>query len=302
VDLRGGWAGAASRYREALTSAGYLGLLAVGVESAQPAGWTASLGLVFALGFIAWAATYRRARAIAEIATSKIGSAAQGYVELVGRASGAPDELIASPFSGLPCIWYRYRVYEKTGGKNQWREVDSGVSHTTFELSDASGVCRVDPDDAEVLPAETRVSYQADGKQVEELLFAGRPVYVLGEFSTTGGAVAALSLGEDVGFLLAEWKRDPVALRRRFDLDRNGEIDLKEWELARRLATRTVEKQHRELRQAGEDHTLRAPADGRLYLISALLPDKLRLRYLRWSAFHLAVAISALVALVGLQR
>ncbi len=297
-----GFSGVAARYREGLTSAGYLGLLAIGFESSRTPGWITSLGLVSALGFAAWALTYRRARAVAEIATSRIGSAAQGYVELVGRASGAAHELIVSPFSGTRCIWYRYRTYEKTGSKNQWQQVDSGVSHATFELSDATGACRVDPDDAEVIPADTRVTYTHDSKTVEQLLFAGRELYVLGEFVTTGGAHAALSVSEDVGHLLTEWKRDPAQLRRRFDLDGNGEIDLKEWELARRLALRTVEKQHREWRAAAEDHELRAPADGRHFLISSLLPDKLRRRYLLWSAFHLGVAVLALTAIAWLQR
>jgi hypothetical protein len=73
----------------------------------------ACLGLIAGLGFLAWASTYKRARAIADIATSRIGAVAQGYVELVGRASAAPGEMLVTPFSGVACIWYRYRVYSK---------------------------------------------------------------------------------------------------------------------------------------------------------------------------------------------
>lgn len=290
------------RYRHALTSASYLGLLAFGLHLGPASGGVVCLGLIAAVGFLAWASTYRRARAIAEVATSRIGSAAQGYVEVMGRASCTPSELILSPFGGLACIWYRYRVYSKDGTDGRWQEIDRGSSAATFEISDGTGACRVDPDHAEVISPERRVTYRDGDKQVEELLFGGSVIYVLGQFSTLGGAHSALSVSEDVGALLATWKQDPVQLQRRFDLDGNGEIDLQEWELARRLATRTVERQHREVRNQSELNIIGAPADGRMFLISALSPHKLRRRYLRWSFFHLSVALSGAGFLFWLER
>ncbi len=295
ADLRG-------RYRQALTSAGYVGLLAIGLHLGQPAGWVVCLGLVAAVGLLAGVATYKRARAIADVATSRIGSAAQGYVELVGRASVAPGELIFSPFSGVACIWFRYRVYARDKGKSVWLEIDSGTSEATFEISDSTGVCRVDPEDAEVVSPERRVTYEDGNKQVEELLFGGGSIYVLGEFSTVSGAQAASSVSEDVSALLSTWKQDPIRLKRRFDLDGSGEIDLREWEMARRLATKTVEQQHRDIRNIGEVNVIRAPSDGRLFLISAMPPRELRRRYLRWSLFHSSVAVLGLALLVWLER
>jgi hypothetical protein len=50
---------------------------------------------------------------IADIATSRIGSAAQGYVELYGRASVNPENLIRRPLSGMSCIWFRCKLYSK---------------------------------------------------------------------------------------------------------------------------------------------------------------------------------------------
>jgi hypothetical protein len=290
------------RYRQFLTSAGYVSLLALGLLVGHVPGQMASLGLMAALGFLAWASTYKRARAISDIATSRIGAAAQGYVELVGRASGAPSEMIVTPFSGLPCIWYRYRIYSKSEGRGDWHEVDRGSSHFTFEISDGSGVCRIDPDHAEVIAPSRRTTRQGDDKQVEEFLLRGSVIYVLGELRTLGGAQAALNLSADVSALLGSWKQDPVELKRRFDLDGNGEIDLQEWALARRLATRTVEKEHREIRSIGDAHIVQAPADGRMFLISTLSPQKLRQRFLAWSLFHLAVALLALGGIVWLQR
>lgn len=260
------------------------------------------LAVAIAVGVVAWAAALRRARAVANLATSRIGSAAQGYVEVLGRASVRPDNLIFSPMSGVQCIWYRYRLFTKDNSKDEWRQTDSGVSSATFEISDGTGACRVDPDHAEVVAPEVRTSYpDTDTKLVEELLFGGRELYVLGEFSTQGGAHSELSARDDVGDLLADWKTDQASLMRRFDLDRNGEIDPREWELARRLATKTVEQQHQAILAQPGEHQLRAPRDDRLFLISALSPQKIRRRFLLWSLLHLGVALGATVALVRLH-
>jgi hypothetical protein len=272
----------------------YLGLGMFALRAGPSEAARACAVAAAAVAVLAWAAALRRARAIADIATSRIESAAQGYVELEGRASVTDDNLIMSPLSGLRCIWYRYRVYSKDNSDREWRQIDSGVSSATFEIKDASGACRVDPDHAEVLGAETRTTYPDGGyKHVEELLFGGRVVYVLGEFCTIGGDTSALSMSQDVSHLLNTWKQDPAALKRRFDLNRDGEIDLKEWELARRLATKTVERQHREIRAQPGVHMVRAPGDGRLFLISVLSPQRMRKRFITWACVHAGVGVIA---------
>ena len=250
-----------------------------------------AMGLV---GVVAWTASLRRARAIAQLPTSRIASAAQGYVEVVGRASVSADNLITSPMSGVRCVWYRYRLYAKDSEGKGWNEIDHDVSSATFEIHDGSGPCRIDPDYAEVVGADARTTYPNGNKLVEELLHGGIPIYALGELVTLGGAGTALSAREDVNALLASWKADPVALQRRFDLNRDGQIDLQEWELARRLAQKTVEREHRELRAQPGVNLVRAPADGRLFLISSLSPQALRRRFVWWAVFHFGCAVAAL--------
>jgi hypothetical protein len=284
-------------YAEALTSVSYLGLLVFGLHVNDKKSWLIALALIAAISFFTWASTFKRARAIADIATSRIASAAQGYVEIHGRASIAPENLIRSPLSGVACVWFRYWVYTKENSDREWREISSGVSDSTFEITDGTGNCIVDPDYAEVIAAEHRVSYQGSYRHVEDILYAGS-IYVLGEFSTIGGANSDLSLKEDVSFLLAEWKKDPVMLKKRFDLNGNGEIDLQEWELARRAAIREVQLQHREIRKETGVHIMRAPRGKRLYLLSSLSPQKLRQRYLWWSFFHLFSCLAATSALL----
>lgn len=279
-------------YAEALTSVSYLGLLVFGLHVNDKQYWPIALALIATISFFTWASTFKRARAIADIATSRIASAAQGYVEVYGRASVAAENLIRSPLSGIACVWFRYWVYTKENSDREWREISSGVSDSTFEITDGTGSCVVDPDYAEVIAAEHRVSYQGNYKHVEELLYAGS-IYVLGEFSTIGGANSELNLKEDVSFLLSEWKKDPVTLKKRFDLNGDGEIDLQEWELARRAAIREVEMQHREIRKETGVHIMRAPRGNRLYLLSSLSPQKLRQRYVWWSYFHLFMCFVA---------
>ncbi|HOY87696.1 MAG: hypothetical protein V9G21_07025 [Methylotenera sp.] len=288
-------------YIEAISSTSYLGILALSAYAYKDGSATFSILLMAVVSVLAWISTTKRVRAIADIATSRIGSAAQGYVELYGRASAHADNLIKSPLSGMPCIWFRYWVYSKENSKREWREVSRGVSDTTFEISDHTGKCQVDPDDAEVISPERRVSYQGVYKHVEELLYAGGSVYVLGEFSTIGGANSVLSVKEDVGALLADWKKDPTQLKKRFDLDGNGEIDTQEWELARKAAKREIEHLHREIRKESGVHIIRAPRDRRLFLISSMSPQKLRQRYQRWSYFHFAVLVLSVGAFFWLM-
>ena len=258
------------------------------------------LAAMAVLASLAWLSSLRRARTIAELATSRIASAAQGYVELMGHASSDMEQLIYTPMGGMACIWYRYKLYSKDNAKHEWRQVGSGTSSSTFDISDATGVCTVDPDHAEVVGAEVRTSYPGNEKLVEECLFGDSTIYVLGDFSTLGGASSALSLREDVSALLGLWKQDRAGLHARFDLDRNGTVDLQEWELARQLAIQTVEREHREIRQQPGVHVLRAPADGRLFLISALSPRSLHNHFLRWSVFHLVIGTAAVAGWVVL--
>lgn len=271
----------------------YFALMAVALKVGPGTQARWSLAGAALLAGMAWLGSLRRTRAIAELATSRIASAAQGYVELMGRACSDKTQLIYTPLGGMACIWYRYKLYSRDDTKHDWRQIDSGTSRTTFDISDPTGVCTIDPDHAEVVGAEVRTSYPGGDKLVEECLFGGSTIYVLGDFSTLGGSSSVLNVREDVSALLSHWKQDRDDLHQRFDLDRNGTLDLQEWERARQLATRTVERQHHEIRQQPGVHVLRAPDDGRLFLISALSPRALRKHFLRWSVFHLAMGTAA---------
>jgi len=56
---------------------------------------------------------------------------------------------------------------------------------------------------------------------------------------------------------------------------------------------REVEKEHREIRAADGIHVMRAPKNGRPFLLSNLSPQKLRNTYRCWGAVHLTVLFLA---------
>lgn len=266
----------------------------------------------------------RKARLIEDMPTSRIRSAAQGYVELdgVGRLMDGPA--IAGPLTGLPCLWWEYRIEEKvtTGhGRNRqshWRTIVSNCSECLFLLDDDTGTCVVDPDGAIVItesrdrwhgrtrhwsgpPPESRWRRWAGGRYryTERRLGRGRPLYGIGWFRTEGGAGADFDTNEEVRQRLAEWKRDQPGLLSRFDADGDGRIDMAEWEAARRAAEDEVrvEQLARALRP-GVNVLGRPPRHyNRPFLLSAVPQDRLTRRF-RLSAAALLAGFFAAGALV----
>src|SRR5262249_26453959 len=161
--------------------------------------------------------------------TSKVASAPQGYVELFGRAKLHPGTRTTSPVSHRSCVWYRYSVEEQRG--NKWHPVDSAMSSDTFLLDDGTGTVVIDPDCGEILSRDRKRWRDGNLRYTEWLLTPGGDLYALGELRTEGGSASMLDTTRDLNALLADWKANKPALLKRFDLDGNGQIDLKEWDL-----------------------------------------------------------------------
>jgi hypothetical protein len=251
-----------------------------------------ALGLTASIALLAWVGNTRRQRTIEDIPTSRIASAAQGYTELKGVAAQFPDSVLPAPLSQTPCVWYRYQI-ESRDVHGQWRVADHGTSDDSFLLRDDSGSCVIDPDGAEVTTSRKRVWTEGDGRYTEYLLLPGDSLYAIGEFRTLSEPAAAATLSQEVGELLAEWKRDPARLRQRFDADGDGEISLDEWEVARRAARQEVEARARERAASAPLNVLARPRDGRPFLISNLDPARLVWRYRLWALTHLAMFLAA---------
>jgi hypothetical protein len=247
--------------------------------------WLFSLILVAVVSLIGWYVSYSRARFITDTPTSKTNSAAQGYVELFGRAEQLPGQRTVSKLTGLPCVWFRYSVEERRN--DRWYRIDSGQSEERFLLRDDVGCCVIDPEYAQVITTRNEVWHKDGYRLTQYVLHERDTLYALGELATIGGAGEALDSKQDLNRLIEEWKQDRSALLSRFDLDGDGHIDLKEWELARAAAIREVRQKHQRIRSEQATLILRQPRDGRLFLLANLPPQVLARRYLWWNRAHL---------------
>jgi hypothetical protein len=280
------------RIIEPLIVGGYLVLLVTGLQFRTRECWFATLALTGVLAFAAWIISFRRARVITDTPTSRIASAAQGYVELVGRGHHHPGGPILSRITALPCIWYRF-IIEQQVGEDKWKKINSGRSQESFMLDDGTGRCLVDPEHAEVLTARKDRWIQGNHRYTEWLILPMAKIYTIGQLSTVGGANSNLDLRQDVSDLLTTWKENKEQLLQRFDLDGDGEISEQEWMLARQQARRDVKKEHQQIRLQSGTHIVHKPRDGRLFLISDLDPSKLARRYQLWAWFHLLVLLGS---------
>ena len=252
--------------------------------------WCAFLGIAAGLSGYGIFHFIRRARLIEDTPTAKIRSAAQGYLELIGRGKFLGDKPIAAPLTGTPCTWYSYKIERKvhSGKHTRWNTVESGISSLPFLLVDDTGQCLINPTGAEVIPAVNHVWYghsrrPASGssntrgffqlssggyRYTEMRMHADESLYALGEFVTQGEHQRGRNLDREVSATLKGWKQQPEALLHHFDTDKNGEIDLQEWERAREAAHKKV--LHARLSNAATSsvHTLGKPRDGRPFILS----------------------------------
>jgi hypothetical protein len=279
-------------YAHLVTSGAQLLLLLIGFRLDSRNGWLGCLTIMAAISILAWLSALNRLRMVRDTPTSKVASAAQGYVELVGRGHSFGDPML-SKLSLLPCLWYRYKI-EKRESENKWKSVDSGESYDSFMLRDETGECVVDPEQAEILTRHRDRWHDGDYRYTEWKLIEHDSLYVIGAFRTQSGSSVEFDSRAELNALLAEWKKDMPSLHRRFDLDGNGTLDMQEWMLARSAARREVAKMMRETRAQPEINIISQPRDGRLFLISNYSQEKLSRRYLLWSWAHLAIFFGAL--------
>jgi hypothetical protein len=279
------------RYVAMLTSGAQVTLLFGALHWGNAAGWAVALALIAALSFLAWTGTYRRWRAVADTPTSQIAYAAQGYVELAGDAAQPGAVKIVSRLTQLPCCWYRFRVEVRRNDRRGWSLEDEGESVDAFRLRDASGECTIEPEGAEVVCTRKQTWTSGERRFTEWVILERDPLYVLGELATFSPATG-FSEGLALAAKLTDWKSDSAALRRRFDLDGDGEISLAEWRLARAQAKREVAEERELLRAEPSVHVVRRPSDGRAFLLANVDAEKLAARFSLWAWVHLGLFLA----------
>lgn len=105
----------------------------------------------------------KKARVLENTPPSKIRSAAQGYVELLGRSTLLPNHPISSQFTQKPCVWYGYTVEQFQSNNNGWDIIEQGASFHPFLLTDETGACFVLPENAEIIPNAT-ITWRGDSR------------------------------------------------------------------------------------------------------------------------------------------
>ncbi len=288
-------------YANLVTSGAQVLLLIIGLQVGSRTGWLSVLGTMTFISLFAWASALRRLRLVRDTPTSRVASAAQGYVELVGRGKPLNDPPLLSKLTLLPCLWYRYRI-ERKNSHDEWFVEDSGETSEPFMLDDGSGRCVVDPSGAEILTMHKDTWRQGEFRYTEWKLLSIDMLYAIGQFHTLGGSSVELDGNAEMNAVLAEWKQNMPDLRRRFDLDNDGQIDMQEWMLARQQARREAAKRMAVERAQPDTNYLRQPSNGRLFLISNMSQDKLERRYWFWAWVHLIIFFGALSALSWLMN
>lgn len=279
-------------YAKLITSGAQLLLLLVGFRVNTRNGWLYCLAAISLISFYAWLSSLYRLRTLRNTPTSKIASAAQGYVELIGSGQPFCDPPLLSNLRRLPCLWCRYKIEERE--KNGWRTIESGETDDSFILRDDTGECVVDPESAEIITQDYD-QWQMEGRRYTEWkLIKGDTLYVIGRFRTQGGSNQEFDTRAEVSALLTEWKKNMPKLRARFDLNKDGELSMEEWELVRQAAKLEVGKMRMDVQaQPGTNIISRSP-DGQLFLISNLSQDRLSRRYLLWAWGHVIIFFGAL--------
>lgn len=231
------------------------------IATLEPGDFWVVVGLLALFAAISFLFTFRsvsRARLIENTPTSKIRSAAQGFVELEGIVQPAATGPIEAPLTGTPCCWFSYQI-ERRHDKG-WDTVEEGRSDEPFVLADDSGTCLVCPREAEI-HSDRKHTWQgnerhprqltADGfnlarlltgsptyRYTETYLCADMPLYALGLFQSRDELEVREEVQTERRTLLHQWKKDPSGLLARFDRNGNGQIDPEEWEQARLSAQR----------------------------------------------------------------
>ena len=269
--------------------------------------WIAVIGLAagaaysFWYGFKAWA----KNRTVEDTPTSRVRSAAQGYVELTGRGRPPPDSSNKAPLTGTPCTWWRYKIEERrsTGRSRSWSTIQSDTSVAPFLLDDGTGHCLIDPRGAEVFPGAKDVWYGPEEwpqvhipngtgvfawlvdnlvtdryRYTEYRLQADEELYAIGAFRSLGGA-SVQDPDDAVAALLHAWKEDPATLLARFDTNHDGTLSVAEWEQARAAARREVLEHRGAETKPPSMNVLADPGDGRSFLLAACDAETLARRF-----------------------
>ncbi|MGK0297009.1 MAG: hypothetical protein ACI9XC_000609 [Gammaproteobacteria bacterium] len=246
-----------------------------------------------------------RLRVLENIPTSKVRSAAQGYLELIGHGQLLEGSEIIAPLTGKVCTWFSYMIQERRRSRrsNHWVTIEQATSDELFLLIDDTGKCFIDPEGASVIPSQTytwfgtsarpatgksyrgKISSPGRYRYIEKRMHPGDDLFAIGFYQTVGGANSEINFNADMLILLKEWKSDSEQLLKKFDRNKDGRIDMHEWELVRKAALDEVMQKHSDLTALPPVNILGRTHDNRRpFILSSLPQDTLIKRYKYYSS------------------
>jgi len=304
--------------------------LALWTRQASPTEFwcSAAIALIVGAGLAWWVLVFlNRRRVIEDTPTALIRSAAQGYLELQGHAELMDGDSQLAPVSLRTCVWYSYEIekrersFNSHGRDARWKTVESGTSDSIFYLVDPTGRCAIDPDGAAVTPKNDNTWYgnsrvpggfhATDGRwwarakgavgtqsyrYTERWIEPGEELYAIGNFTTHGGAAVRFDSAGALADKLREWKRDQGFLLDRFDANKDGKIDLEEWDQAREQARQQVAaEQHQSTTPPPVDLLSHTGDRRRPFIIHAGSEEQILARYRRYCIGILALSLPIIV-------
>ena len=292
--------------------------------------WLLLGALAAAAAYSFWYAfrSWGKSRIVADMPTSRVRSAAQGYVELCGHGVLPKDCATKGPLTRIPCTWWRYKIEERRtiGRSRAWSTLDSATSDVPFLLDDGTGQCLIDPRGAEVFPGSTTVWYGPSAwpegripngtgvfawlvdtfvtdryRYTEYRLQPHEVLFAIGAFRSVGG-VSVESPDFEAGELLRTWKQDQAGLLARFDSDHDGTISSAEWEQARAAARRQIQITRAAEENRPAANVLEDPMDGRSFLLAASDGESLARRFRRKALAGIGGFVGSAAALTWTLR
>jgi hypothetical protein len=197
-------------------------------------------------------------------ATSKVASAAKGFVELSGTARALDSEVLRDPIARKPCVWYHFETEERKrrGKSSDWQVINSATSARPFVLDDGTALCAIMTLQATIDRRKPETIKESSTRRHKIWrIHAGDPLYALGHIErlAPGELEAepsaqipgkpraqtsydrAKRVNNIAGELLRAWKTNRKELVARFDTDGSGTIDWQEWEKAQAEARAIAE-------------------------------------------------------------
>lgn len=261
--------------------------------------WCLMLYGTFA-GFIVWQHGLGYSRLIHDVPTSEIATAAQGYVELCGKAAQFENQS-GQRDTGAPILWVRKALDERADISNFrvfpfnvfYTPVAVEESQTPFSIMDKTGNACILPHGAEVIVSRKRVQHHDNQRITEETIQSGDDLYVIGNFSSH---TSSFPYEQKLEQLLGHWDRDP-SVRARFDRNRDGRLSPAEWREMHLHAQMTITREQHEFVDANTNqrHLIYGPSDGRRFVISTLPPEKLAGHYFLHMTIGLMLFIACLI-------